>query len=119
MRRTERRGYRLAKAVELLVEVRRRTKNLVPAASPMEACPMESGRGGAGCSQGRAAESQGKMEGGKYTWWGCQGDVFCCEYRTVERLLRGVGCVWFSHLRYIYLGFVVFFKGDFECCESC
>ena len=43
MRRTERRGYRLAKAVELLVKVRRRTKNLVPAASPREACPMESG----------------------------------------------------------------------------
>ena len=43
MRRTERRGYRLAKAVELLVKVRRRTKNLVPAACPMEACPMESG----------------------------------------------------------------------------
>ena len=32
MRRTERRGYRSAKAVELLVEVRRRTENLVPAA---------------------------------------------------------------------------------------
>ena len=32
MRRTERRGYRLAKAVELLVEVRRRTENLIPSA---------------------------------------------------------------------------------------
>ena len=29
MRRTERRGYRMAKAVELLVEVRRRTENPV------------------------------------------------------------------------------------------
>ena len=30
-----------------------------------------------------------------------------------------VCCVWVSLLRYRYLGFVVFLKGDFECCESC
>ena len=41
MRRTDRRGYRTAKAVELLVKVRRRTENLVPAACPMEACPWK------------------------------------------------------------------------------
>ena len=39
MRRTERRGYRTAKAVELLVEVRRRTANLVPAASAKRSLP--------------------------------------------------------------------------------
>ena len=39
MRRTERRGYRMAKAVELLVEVRRRTANLVPAASAKRSLP--------------------------------------------------------------------------------
>ena len=32
MRRTERRGYRMAKAVELLVEVRRRTEKTHPSA---------------------------------------------------------------------------------------
>ena len=69
---------------------------------------MESRRGGAGCSKKRVPQSQGKMEGGKDTSWGCQGDVFHCEYRTVERLLRGVDWVWVSLLRYPYLGFVVF-----------
>ena len=82
---------------------------------------MESRRGRAGCSQGKVPHGQGqvKMEGGKGRSWGCQGDVFRCEDRAVERLLRGVGCVWVSLLRYRYLGFVVFLKGDFECCESC
>ena len=39
MRRTERRGYRLAKAVELLVKVRRRTKNLIAAAYAKRSLP--------------------------------------------------------------------------------
>jgi len=39
MRRTERRGYRLAKAVELLVEVRRRTENLIPSAYAKRSLP--------------------------------------------------------------------------------
>ena len=39
MRRTERRGCRLAKAVELLVKVRRRTKYLVPAANAKRSLP--------------------------------------------------------------------------------
>ena len=86
MRRTERRGYRMAKAVELLVKVRCLTQNLVRRRASERACPMESRRGGAGCSQGRVPQSQGKMEGGKDTSWGCQGDVFRCEDRTVERL---------------------------------
>ena len=51
MRRTERRGYRTAKAVELLVKVRRRTQNPVRRRAPKGACPMESRRRGAGCSQ--------------------------------------------------------------------
>ena len=70
--------------------------------------PMESRRGRAGCSQGKVPQGQVKMEGGKGTSWGCEGDVFRCEDRAVERLLRGVGCVWVSLLRYRYLGFVVF-----------
>ena len=56
---------------------------------------MESRRRGAGCSWGRVPQSQGKMEGGKGTSWGCQGDVFRCKDRTVERLLRAAGYVWF------------------------
>ena len=112
MRSTERQDYRTAKAVELLVKVRRRTQILVPRRAPEGACPMESRRGGAGCSQGRVPHSQGKMEGCKDTSWGCQGDVFRCEDRTVERLLRGVGWVWFSLLRYPYLGVLVFLKED-------
>ena len=39
MRRTERRGYRTAKVVELLVEVRRRTEYLVPAVSAKRSLP--------------------------------------------------------------------------------
>ena len=39
MRRTERRGYRLAKAVEVLVEVRRRTENLIPSAYAKRSLP--------------------------------------------------------------------------------
>ena len=39
MRRTERRGCRLAKAVELLVKVRRRTKNLIAAAYAKRSLP--------------------------------------------------------------------------------
>ena len=39
MRRTERRGYRMAKAVELLVKVRRRTENLFPAAYAKRSLP--------------------------------------------------------------------------------
>ena len=120
MRRTERRGYRTAKAVELLVKVRRRTQNPVRRRAPKrslvqrKADEEELAAAGAGYHK-----SQGKVEGGKGTSWGCQGDVFRCEDRAVERLLRGVGCVWVSLLRYRYLGFVVFLKGDFECCESC
>ena len=39
MRRTERRGYRTAKAVELLVEVRRRTENRIPSAYAKRSLP--------------------------------------------------------------------------------
>ena len=39
MRRTERRGYRMAKAVELLVKVRCLTENLVPAACAKRSLP--------------------------------------------------------------------------------
>ena len=61
MRSTERQDYRTAKAVELLVKARRRTQILVPRRAPEGACPMESRRGGAGCSQGRVPHSQGKI----------------------------------------------------------
>ena len=71
--------------MELLVKVRRRTQNPVRRRAPKRSLVQrKSRRRGAGCTWVRVPQSQGKMEGGKGTSWGCQGDVFRCEDRTVS-----------------------------------
>ena len=119
MRRTERRGYRTAKAVELLVKVRRRTQNPVRRRAPKRALSNgKQTKRRAGCSWGRVPQSQGKMEGGKGTSWDAR------EIFSVAKIARSSDCcvprvVCGFRFCGTHISGSLFFKGHFECCESC